>query len=283
MKYILGCFIFFNSIVLTSAAKIDSNSSSKDELLKRGHQHSHAGDFAKAKKYFSLALKKDPSFQAAKLSLIAVEKDLRFQQFQESLPCECIKKDATDEELSKCVKEFFVYKGKPLSVKMIFDMVPWLSDRGSQVLTLDIENSFKSNRYFEGDDSSIERKSEWFKVVLNDKKDDTTYSYDVIGKTSSGVFVVKIINSPNRASGVFAELLFLKIEHEPNFQFSQSSASDKTIGKLSGKRLVLKKLGDYPLGNRTESEINIRGNTIEIRMQNHLENESTSHLIELEE
>jgi hypothetical protein len=177
---------------------------------------------------------------------------------------------------------FFVYKGVPLSVKMIFDMMPWLSDRGAQVLTLDIENSFNSNHYFESDYYSIEEKGKWFKVILNDTQDNTTYSYEVIGKTTSGVFVIKTMLSPNDGTGVFTRLIFLNIENQPNFQLVEESTSNVITGKIAGKRLVLKRLEDFGMGDRTHSEVKITGNTVEIKMTPHLENKSVTQILEFE-
>jgi hypothetical protein len=101
-KYILGCIIFLSNVIAT-----DSNNQTKDQLLQEGHRYQREGNFSKTKEFYTLTLKKDPSFQAAKSSLKSIEKDLRIQHFQTKLPAECIKKDISEEDLAKCANEFF--------------------------------------------------------------------------------------------------------------------------------------------------------------------------------
>jgi hypothetical protein len=227
-------------------------------------------------------------YSAAQSSLQGVEKELKIQEFKGTLPADCRKENATDDELSKCAKEYFVYKGKPLNVKMVFDLIPWIQDNQFQVLAVDVGDSFEADRYFEGDNYSIEKKERWFKVILNETDPsvryygDSTLSYEILGKTTSEVYVIRIVNFPNRGTGVFSSLLFVKVETEPKFQFVKDDASGSTRYKAVGNRIVLRKLADYRLGDRMFSEIKINGNTVEMKLTPQLTEECQTETLELD-
>lgn len=149
--------------------------------------------------------------------------------------------------------QFSFQRKEYIHPKIIRDLKGWLSDSGEQIVSINILDSLNSNRYFgdvEVDNSSSE--TPWIKF----KENQESFGYRYIGKSSSGIIILQIWESGG-GSGVFCYLMFLVFETDESFD----CVSDDIIKK---KRINIKTLGLYPLGDRYDGEILLEGKYLKI-------------------
>ena len=92
--------------------------------------------------------------------------------------------------------------------KMIWELKPWMSDTGEQMIALNVSNSVGSNRYFE----DIEKRSiEGGKELLLYKAQNgehLQFGYVYHGMSNSGIHVLEVVESTH-GSGTFISLFLL--------------------------------------------------------------------------
>jgi hypothetical protein len=204
---------------------------------------------------------------------------------QSNLPKECLTKDAPFETLKSCAEKYFVVYGEAINPKIIEELNGLISDSHSQVISIDLLNSQNSNRFFNADPISIEKHGQFYKVTKKSTpvKDDaaSTFSYAVEGHTKNGIYIIKTVESGG-GSGVFPTLLFLKLREDKSLDVGKLKLN-KNIQhiKRTEKRLLLDIIGSLALGDRSQSTISIKENSLFIEKENHLDEKKESLILEL--
>ena len=160
-----------------------------------------------------------------------------------------ISASATDKPLS-FAHEPYVH---PMIVE---DLVSMISDSSDQVVAIDLYGSQNSNRYF-FDGNTNERPGS---ITSYEKVDATkdyhhTFSYSYVGRTDSNIIVLYTYRSDGGSMSEHG-LLFVTIERDKGLVFKDN------IIQLGRERYLLKKLGQYSLGDRYKGNVEVRGNQL---------------------
>ena len=161
-------------------------------------------------------------------------------------------------------KDFqFSFAREPyINPKIIQDFSTWISDKGDQVVAINVLESQDSNRYFgdvqvrktDGQNPFVYLETT---TVENGETNRQEFGYNYVGMTKSGVHVL-YTSDWGGGSGVFKNLLLLAFEYDNGIGYDW----DKREIRSDGKRLLLKKLGEIPLGDRWDGELKVEGNSI---------------------
>lgn len=131
-----------------------------------------------------------------------------------------------------------------INPRILDDLRGWLSDTGDQIVSINITDSNKSNRYFGGID--IKKSNSGFPVVTC-RNDEGWISYQYIGRSFSGLHIVQTWSSGG-GSGIFFNVVLVTL--------SLDSALNYNSGKYEKKsRYIIKLIGSFPLGDRYDGEI----------------------------
>ncbi len=142
--------------------------------------------------------------------------------------------------------------------KIIQDLSTWLSDRGDQVVAINLSDAQGSNRYF--GDVGVNATDGQCPFVYTEKESQR-FSYQYIGMTQSGVHVL-YTSDRGDGSGVFTQLMLLAIEFDYGIDCCDWDA--QTAIRADRKRLLIKKLGEIVLGDRWAGQLSVRGNELRI-------------------
>lgn len=130
----------------------------------------------------------------------------------------------------------------PLIVR---ELLGWISDKGETIVSVDISNANRSNR-FHGDYTTSDMNGKT--QVKWEGGDNEYFVYSYIGTSPSGVEIVECYDCGG-GSGVFGNVGLFSLEYD------QALGEDGT-GKISTReRTVLKILGSIGLGDRYNGEI----------------------------
>lgn len=155
--------------------------------------------------------------------------------------------------------------------KIIQDLSTWLSDRGDQVVAINLRDAQGSNRYF--GDVGVNAVDGQCPFVYTDEKSQR-FGYRYIGMTKSGVHVL-YTSSSGGGSGVFTHLLLLAIAFDYGIDCCDWDA--QTAIRADRKRLSIKKLGEIVLGDRWSGQLSVLGNELRIgRAQGHFSQSDTT-------
>jgi hypothetical protein len=187
----------------------------------------------------------------------------------QNVPAKCQAPDLDFKTQLYCAQTYFLINGKPINPMIVKDLSPWISDSGDQVVSINLLDSQKSNRYFfEGKNLEIEDGGVPFsvKVTLSQEAEDSLRSseyfiYKVLGKTANGIFVLKVIEGGG-GSGIFSNLLFVRIREDKGFD-------NKTLS-LGRKRVLIETLGTVTLGDRVYSTVTIKKNSLLVETEEEL-------------
>ena len=161
----------------------------------------------------------------------------------------------------------YSFSQKPyLHPKIIQDLSTWSSDKGDQIVAINIIDAMGSNRYF--GDVKTEESAQSHPFVFHEdreKCDESTcanppfFGYRLLGTTPSGVTVL-ITKSGGGGTGIFESLLLVSFDKDKGFSYDKKA----DVLRLNRDRLLLKKLSEFPLGDRRIGKISLRGDTIHI-------------------
>ena len=187
------------------------------------------------------------------------------KEFAKSLPQACRQRPFDFTTTVDCAKNHFTIDGKPINPRIIQDMTTWLSDKGNQILEVDLLNSQNSNKYFvQGYD--VDKQGSYFSVLVEKKDNDqnpiSSFLYKVHGVTQNGVWIVQVTEWGG-GTGYFKSFLFFKIKEKSAFALNP----DTEVLSHTGKRLVLEKLYQQTLGDRANVEVHIQGSIIELEVK----------------
>jgi len=133
-----------------------------------------------------------------------------------------------------------------INPKILGDLSGWISDTGDQIVSINISESNKSNRYY-GDISVDE--SDGYPLV-NSSHEEGWVSYQYIGSSFSGVHIIQTWSSGG-GSGVFTNILLVTLS-------SDSSLESNGVSYTKKSRFVIKLVGSLPLGDRYQGKIKYR-------------------------
>jgi hypothetical protein len=150
-----------------------------------------------------------------------------------------------------------------ISPRIVQDLSTWISDKGDQVVAINVLDSQNSNRYFgDAEVRRIESQNPYIFMtttnVLNSETNNTEFGYQYVGETSSGVYVL-LTSDWEGGSGNFKNLLLVTFEYDKSI----NTDWDKKIVRW-GNRLLIKKLGEIALGDRWDGKLAVNGNSIVI-------------------
>jgi hypothetical protein len=149
-------------------------------------------------------------------------------------------------KILKNSKYSFYEKDKILiNPKIIQELEGFLSDKGDEVSSINLVNSNYSNKYFINKIDVINENSKY--PIIGYKIDNESYHYQYIGTTFSGINIIRTF-SWGGGSGIFGDLLFLILQNDTFFTLDNNKVK-KT------DRIILKKIGYIPLGDRYNGNI----------------------------
>lgn len=132
------------------------------------------------------------------------------------------------------------------------DLSGWISDSGDQIVSINISESNKSNRYH-GDIKVQE--SENYPIVESTFQEGWG-SYKYIGRSFSGIHIVQTWNNTG-GSGIFTNILLLTLS-------SDSSLKSNGVSYRKKARYILKLVGSLPLGDRYQGKVKFKYGVLSI-------------------
>lgn len=152
-----------------------------------------------------------------------------------------------------------------VSARIVKDLSTWTADRGDQVLAIDLSSAQGSNRYF-GEVQSAARPGPnpyVYSRVAAGSPDERgeEFGYQYVGRTASGVDILRTFANEG-GSGVFEELLLVKIEPDRRGSTLRPGAGGAERMSFKRPRLLIRRLGAIGLGDRWEGTLEVKGNRI---------------------
>lgn len=151
----------------------------------------------------------------------------------------------------------FTYKGKPINPLAIQELGMWLSDTLPGPVAIDLAGTYETNRYF---GEYTREKDGTVTINLNTtnptaSKDDNKgwFSYRRIGTLPNRIQVLETAASGG-GSGIFMSLLL--VQFAADYEYGEDGARRD--------RVVIRRTGEFGLGDRYQGTVTIKGNTIEI-------------------
>lgn len=138
--------------------------------------------------------------------------------------------------------------------RIVEDLTTWLSDSGDQVVAINLLDAQDSNRY-SGDVLTRETgRASPFVHVRNGKE---IFGYEYVGTTRAGVSVLRTSYSGG-GTGVFECLLLVRFDTDVGFGCDWR---DRVV-RPGRERILIRKLGEIPLGDRWSGRLQVRGDEI---------------------
>tara|TARA_R110002096_G_scaffold324349_1_gene518387 strand:- start:36385 stop:37086 length:702 start_codon:yes stop_codon:yes gene_type:complete len=131
-----------------------------------------------------------------------------------------------------------------INPRILDDLRGWLSDVGNQIVSINITDSNKSNRYF--GDINIKRFDSGHPIVKC-TYDDGWISYRYIGQSFSGLHIIQTWSNTG-GSGIFCNVMLVTLSLDSTLESYGEKNEKKT-------RYVIKLVGSFSLGDRYEGEI----------------------------
>lgn len=125
-----------------------------------------------------------------------------------------------------------------INPQILDNLTGWLSDNGDQIVSINITESNKSNRYHGA--TTIE-KSDGYPIVKS-AAEEGWVSYKYIGCSFSGIHIIQTWRNGG-GTGVFANILLVTLS-------SDSSLESNGVSYTKKSRFVIKLVGSLPLGDR---------------------------------
>lgn len=148
----------------------------------------------------------------------------------------------------------YYFDRKPfIHPKIINDLLPWMSDSGEQIVSINLSGSADTNRYY----GPIETNNS-NNPLVSYTEDRSFFGYRLLGTTDSGVSAL-LISERGGGSGVFLSVLLVSIVSEYGYA---SYNHPQSILRMDRKRWVIKKLGMIHLGDRYSGELKVVDNSL---------------------
>lgn len=198
----------------------------------------------------------------------AIEAVLKADDAQAAQTTKLVKPDAFDDACyraiyeggSDCESVYFLPGDPTISPRIIQDMSTWLSDGGDQVVGINVMESMGANRYY-GDFEIDQFGRVEYRDVGHDGTVNGSFSYQHIGRTASGIHVLETTESGG-GSGRFRSILLLRLAMESAADTSSWYADTQNVAIKPRSVLVIKKLGEFSLGDRWDGDLSVQGDTL---------------------
>ena len=228
-------------------------------LLQKGHAMSYSGDSDGAIFFYKKALEADPEYSPAQRSLEGLLKDKAITKIVKSLDPVCQNNSDDFDIIKSCLEKHFFYKKDPIHPGILNTLTTSLADSGDIIIAINLTNAVGSNQYC----------CEEFTTELNDGRASVRidypdgngfFIYSYLGATDNGAMVIKTWSNGG-GSGVFTNLLIVKVKKRLGANFDLFNSEGVFFDK---QQVVLEKLLSIALGDRTETSISIKGNSVTI-------------------
>lgn len=138
--------------------------------------------------------------------------------------------------------------------RIIQDLSAWMSDGGDQVVAIDLPDSQDSNRYY---GAVRERKTAGGPPFVYVEGDNEEFGYQYVGRSDHGVDIL-FTSDWEGGSGIFRNLLLVTFERDRGAILLPGSARIDA----GRERLLIKKLGEIPLGDRYSGRLEVLGDRL---------------------
>jgi len=152
-------------------------------------------------------------------------------------------------------KEYFSVNGEPIHPKIIQALSTWMSDSGDQIVSINLYDSQNSNRFC--CKNNIKSRKTLKNPIIYFSKENQEFGYQYIGRTKSGIDIICTYEYGG-GSGIFESIMLLKIEDDYGIVFDKKNS----IVTATRPRRLLKKLGEFTLGDRWDGELMVKGNKL---------------------
>lgn len=134
-----------------------------------------------------------------------------------------------------------------INPRILEDLLGWISDSGDQIVSINVTDLNRSNRYF--GEVTIQETKNGFPLVTS-KHDDGWFSYQYLGCSFSGVHVLQTWDNGG-GSGVFCNIALVTLSLDSALVYDKNQKKKTT-------RFVIKLIGSLPLGDRYEGNISYK-------------------------
>ena len=247
MKLVITLIALF-FLTMNAPALAQSEAS---KLLQEGHKLNRTGDLDGAIEFYKKSLKANPEYSAAKSSLKGALNVIKL-----------------------CLEKHLFFSGQPLHPLIVQEFITWLSDTGDHIISINLRDTFSSNRYCCDDSFSVRLTGKKMVVRTDFTTDYSTrddnyisqedcggtcaFTYAHLGTTDNGAMVIQVWESGG-GSGLFSTLLFTKVKERMGANFDYANPSNLAFDK---QQIVLEKLFSISLGDRQETSISVNGNFV---------------------
>lgn len=129
---------------------------------------------------------------------------------------------------------------------IIQDLVGWISDGGDQVVSINLLDANKLNRYY----GHVTTKTLDDKIIVECRSESEYFSYSYEGSSESGIHVLTC-SDWGGGSGIFRTLLFVSFEVDETLDLQGEEL-------VKRRRLLIKSLGHFSLGDRYAGKIKLK-------------------------
>jgi len=150
-------------------------------------------------------------------------------------------------------REHFTCGGKPIHPGVVYEFIPWLSDRGPVTVAVELLPAQKSNRYSE---LAVRNRAGWIECEVNSllphcrhnepSWETPMFGYRGLGSLADGTQVLRAYYCAG-GSGKFHDLVFIRFEPEKTLDDDGKPCT----------RLLMKALCVFPLGDRDDAQIRV--------------------------
>ena len=168
----------------------------------------------------------------------------------------------------ECARERFYFAGAPVHPLIVRDLLALSSDLGDQIVAVNLNDSWDSNRYCCRGDFDFEDEDGTLRATLSDGipecEDGCRISYARLGADDDGAQVL-IVRQRTGGSGVFSSLLILRFRTQNLGLVPHPDGENYHVG---GTRVLLEKIGEIPMGEGARAAVRLSGVTVEVRGEN---------------
>ncbi|WP_284152216.1 hypothetical protein [Desulfofustis limnaeus] len=129
---------------------------------------------------------------------------------------------------------------------IIADLWGCISDLGDQVVAVNIAGANNSNRFF----AEVTVSDDKPYPVVTAKSGEITFSYQYLGRSFSGINLLRVWSSGG-GTGVFCAIVLVTLSAE-------AAVDIGVAGAKKVDRFIAKKIASLPLGDRYEGKVNYR-------------------------
>ncbi len=152
--------------------------------------------------------------------------------------------------------QYSFFRKEFIHPKIIQDMQGWISDTGDQVVSVNLLDANKSNRY-SGKVEVRKIEGEDYPYVYCGG-DQNSFGYRYIGTTDSGIHVL-YTSEWGGGSGVFNRLIFLTFEEDEGIVYDYDKSAISTRARIN-----LKSLGTIGLRDRYKGDLELKDGVLKI-------------------